>query len=106
MSNILGTIYQCKQIIGIFETKQLHKLFVLDKNTLYPITVHTQMNKDRQTFNLEKKKKKVTMNLITLLTVPGICQLYLLQRGKVSKVGDRSWEWPEGSLFNSYYTKV
>ena len=25
---------------------------------------------------------------------------------KVSKVGDRSWELPEGSLFNSYYTEV
>ena len=25
---------------------------------------------------------------------------------KVSKVGDRSRGWPEGSLFNSYYTKV
>ena len=22
------------------------------------------------------------------------------------KVGDFSWGWPEGSLFNSYYTKV
>ena len=24
----------------------------------------------------------------------------------VSKVGSRSWGWPEGSLFDSYYTKV
>ena len=24
----------------------------------------------------------------------------------VSKVGDLSWGWPEGSLFNSYYTDV
>ena len=27
-------------------------------------------------------------------------------RKEISKVGDRSREWPEGSLFNSYYTKV
>ena len=25
---------------------------------------------------------------------------------KVSKVGDRSRGWPEGSLFDSYYTEV
>ena len=25
---------------------------------------------------------------------------------KVSKVGDHSRGWPEGSLFDSYYTKV
>ena len=24
----------------------------------------------------------------------------------VSKVGDLIWGWPEGSLFNSYHTKV
>ena len=28
------------------------------------------------------------------------------QLKKVSKVGDLSQGWPEGSLFNSYYTKV
>ena len=24
----------------------------------------------------------------------------------VSRVGDFSWGWPEGSFFNSYYTEV
>ena len=30
----------------------------------------------------------------------------MLYQVKVSKVGDLSRGWPEGSLFNSYYTKV
>ena len=24
----------------------------------------------------------------------------------ISKVGELSWGWPEGSLFNSYYTEI
>ena len=33
-------------------------------------------------------------------------QLYYIIDLKVSEVGDFSREWPEGSLFNSYYTVV
>ena len=32
------------------------------------------------------------------------CYIYIYI--KVSKVGDCRWGWPEGSLFNSYYTEV
>ena len=31
---------------------------------------------------------------------------YLVNRKLLFTVGDRSRDWPEGSLFNSYYTKV
>ena len=32
--------------------------------------------------------------------------LTIISNSKVSKVGDLSREWAEGSLFNSYYTEV
>ena len=35
-----------------------------------------------------------------------ICEINELKVCKVSKVGDQSRGRPEGSLFNSYYTKV
>ena len=32
--------------------------------------------------------------------------IFFQQIAKVSKIGDLSQGWPEGSLFNSYYTEV
>ena len=40
------------------------------------------------------------------LTVLNTNDLYTIINFDESKVDDLSWGWPEGSLFNSYYTKM
>ena len=50
-----------------------------------------------------KKKNNISLdNMHTTEKFEGKYERYKY----VSKVGNHSWGWPEGSLFNSYYTKV
>ena len=45
------------------------------------------------------------VKMITLMSC-NETRLMEMKNNIVSKVGDLSWGWPEGSLFNSYYTEV
>ena len=43
------------------------------------------------------------LDIYTLLLILSAIHWYIIN--KVSKVGDSSWGWHEGSLFDCYYTK-
>ena len=50
---------------------------------------------------------QVLFFLFIIIIIIIIIEIFTLRYiSKVSKVGDRSRGWPEGSLFDSYYTKV
>ena len=53
----------------------------------------------------KKTERKNCQKIANLYISVGL-QPHLVQPVSKSKVDDHSWGWPEGPLFNSYYTEV
>ena len=66
------------------------ELLMLTSNTWNHLTVCKQMSSGSFKNNITSKQFTYKSYIYYIL----------------SKVGDLSWGWPKGSLFNSYYTEV